>query len=138
LRAALAAADGCGTTEVCYAYISGEVGLQTEWFDFPSFPELCEEMTFNVRVKNVKQLVLLDLVPEFIIPQGLTIIPGSWEVSFPGGPNTFGTYTSIPDPDVVSGNSYSYSEMKIKWLSDSRRRPIVMNFYLALVYNQKQ
>ena len=110
LRAALSAADGCGTTEVCYAYISGEVGLQTEWFDFPSFPQLCEEMTFNIRIKNVKQLVLLDLVPEFIIPQGLSIVPGSWEVSYPGGPETFGSYTSIPDPDVVSGNSYTYSD----------------------------
>ncbi len=110
LRAALSAAAGCGITQACYAYISGEVGLQTEWFDFPVSPQLCEEMTFNVRVKNVKQLILLDLIPEFIIPPGLTIVPGSWEVSYPGGPTTFGTYTSIPNPDIVSGNSYSYSD----------------------------
>ena len=110
LRTALAQADGCNTTEVCYAYISGEVGLQTEWFDFPTNPQLCDTMTFNVLVKNVKQLVLLDLIPTFNIPTGLTVIPNSWEVAYPGGPVTFGPWTAIPDPDSISGNSYSYTE----------------------------
>ena len=58
--AALAAAEGCGETEVCYSYISGEIGLQTEWFDHPGMPTLCDTAIFNVRVKNVKQLTPIE------------------------------------------------------------------------------
>ena len=76
---------------ICYAYVSGEVGLQTELFDFPVNPSLCEEMTLNVRVVNVKELLLLDLEAAFNLPPGLTVIPGSWEATYPGGPTTFGT-----------------------------------------------
>lgn len=89
---------------------SGEVGLQTEWFDHPVAPELCDTMTFNVLVKNVKQLVLLDLVPTFTLPTGLSVIPGSWEVAYPGGPVTLGAWTSIPNPDSVVGNTFAYTD----------------------------
>ena len=42
--------------------------------------------------------------------------PNSWEVAYPGGPVTFGPWTAIPDPDIISGNSYSYSD-DILWSS---------------------
>lgn len=110
VKAALAASGGCGETEVCYTYISGEVGLQTEWFDHPGTPTLCDTVIFNVRVKNVMQLVLLDLVPSFEIPSGITPLTGSWEVSYPGGDAAPLNWTPIgTDPDVVSGNTYTYS-----------------------------
>ena len=109
LRAALSGPNGCGNTEVCYNYISGEVGVQNDWFDLPDNPQLCDTLTFNALIKNVKQLVLLDLDPKFTIPNGLTIIPNSWEVAYPGGPTTMGAWTAIPDPDIINGNKYSYT-----------------------------
>ena len=111
VKAALSASEGCAASEICYTYIFGEVGLQTEWFDLPGDIELCAPVTLNVLVKNTKELLLLDLVPTFDIPQGMSVVPGSWEVAYPGGPTTFGAWTSIPtDPDVISGNTYSYSD----------------------------
>ncbi len=111
--AALSAASGCGSNEVCYVYITGEVGLQTEWFDHPTDPSLCEEMTLSVRVKNVKETTLLDILSSFEVPPGMTVVANSWEVAYPGGPTTFGTWTTVPDPDIVSGNTYSYSDDNI-------------------------
>ncbi len=107
---ALSAAGGCGMNEICYTYITGEVGIQTEWFDHPVDPSLCEEITMSVLVKNVKETVLLDILSSFDLPPGMTVVPNSWEVAYPGGPTTIGTWISVPDPDVVSGNTYSYSD----------------------------
>ena len=110
VRRALGASGGCTASEICYAYVYGEVGLQTEWFDMPNNPQLCEEMTFNVRIKNVRTLPLLDLIPVFDLPTGLVPISGTWEVSHPGGPTAAYDWQPIPtDPDIVIGNSYSYS-----------------------------
>ncbi len=111
VKAALSGSSGCPSSEVCYTYIFGQIGLQTEWFGLPASLPLCGTVTMNVLVKNTKELVLLDLVPMFDLPPGMTIVPGSWEVAYPGGPNTLGTWTNIPtDPDVVVGNTYSYSD----------------------------
>jgi len=111
VKAALAASGGCGESEVCYAYTSGEVGLQSEWFNPLVNPTLCDTVEFFIRVKNVKQLVLTDLEPMFDLPNGLTPITGSWEVSYPGGAVAPLNWISIgTDPDVVSGNTYGYSD----------------------------
>jgi len=110
IRSALSGADGCGATETCYAYVSGDVGLQTEWFDMPSSIGLCDTVTLSVRVANVRDLVLLNIVPEFFIPTGTTVISGSWESAYPGGATTFGPWMSIPNPDIISGNNFSYSD----------------------------
>ena len=118
VRLALGASGGCTNSETCYAYVYGEVGLQTEWFDMPVSPELCEEMTFNVRVKNVRTLPLLDLVPVFSLPTGLVPISGTWEVSHPGGPTAAYDWMPITtDPDIVIGNTYSYSSPTL-WDAD--------------------
>ena len=95
---------------ICYAYLSGDVGIQTEWFDFPTNPNLCDTLDFSVRVTNVRQLLLLDLDPSFLIPPGITVIPNSWQAAYPGGPTTTGVLQAIPDPDVVNGNVFSYSD----------------------------
>jgi len=117
VKAALAASTGCGAAEVCYSYISGEVGLQTEWFDPPNNPTLCDTVIFNVRVKNVKQLVLLDLEPTFELPSGITPLADSWEVSYPGGEVAPLNWTPIgTPPDVVTGNTYAYSD-DVLWSS---------------------
>ena len=111
VKAALGGSGGCAGSEVCYAYISGEVELQSEWFDLPSSSALCEDILFNVRIKNVKELILLDLVPSFDLPPGIQPISGSWEVSYPGGEVAPLDWQPIgSDPDIVSGNSYSYSD----------------------------
>lgn len=111
VKAALGGSGGCASSEVCYAYLSGEVGLQAEWFSLPDSSALCEEIIFNVRVKNVKELVLLDLIPSFDLPPGIQPISGSWEVSYPGGEVAPLDWQPIgTDPDIVNGNSYSYSD----------------------------
>ena len=75
----------------------------------PSNPQLCDELTFNIRIKNVKELTLLDLVTSIEIPEGLVVDPASWEVAYPGGSTTFGTWVSIPAPDQQVGNTYTYT-----------------------------
>ena len=113
VRAALSDSEGCGSNEICYAYLVGEAGLQTEWFDMPSNPGLCEFFTLKVRVKNVKELELFDLITSFELPTGLTVDMTSWQVAYPGGPTTTGTWTSVPAPDLVVGNTYTYSDDNI-------------------------
>ena len=115
VRAALGGGgDACSGTEVCYAYIFGEADLQSEWFSLPTEIDLCEPFMMHVRVKNVKALTLLNLEAAFDLPAGMTVIPGSWEVAYPGGAvdmtGNFGAWTGIPDPDVVSGDNYAYSD----------------------------
>ncbi len=111
VKAALGGSGGCDNSEVCYAYIFGEVGLQTEWFDMPGTPALCDTITFNVRVKNVKQLLVLDLEPTFDLPTGITPVDGSWEVSYPGGEVAPLNWVTIgSNPDIVTGNTYAYSD----------------------------
>jgi hypothetical protein len=117
IKAALGNAGGCSSSEICYAYISGEVGLQSEWFSLPDSSALCEEIIFNVRIKNVKELVLLDLIPNFDLPPGIQPISGSWEISYPGGEVAPLNWQPIgSDPDIVIGNTYSYSDDAI-WSS---------------------
>jgi len=113
IKAVLSGSGGCSGSETCYTYIFGEVGLQTEFFDSPTpaTPGLCDTITFNVLVKNVKQLVLLDLIPEFGLPPGLDPVDGSWQVAYPGGPNNFGAWTDIPDPDSINGRTYMYTDV---------------------------
>ncbi len=111
VKAALGGSGGCANSDVCYAYITGEVGIQSEWFDHPATPALCEEVTFNVRIKNVKELVILDLVPTFNLPPGIEPISGSWEVSYPGGEAAPLNWQPIgSDPDSILGNTYTYSD----------------------------
>ncbi len=115
VRAALGGGgDACSGTEVCYAYIFGEAGIQSEWFSLPTEINLCEPFMMNIRIKNVKALTLLNLEAAFDLPAGLSVIPGSWEVAYPGGAvnmtGNFGAWTGIPDPDVVSGDNYTYSD----------------------------
>ena len=121
VRTAIGGSGACSSSEVCYAYIFGEADLQTEWFSFPECVELCSEVELFVRVKNVKDLPLLDLVPNFTLPFGMSVVPGSWEVAYPGGTvdmqGNFGPWTSVPDPDDVSGLDYSWSDDAL-WNAD--------------------
>ena len=122
VRAAIGGGGTCSSSEVCYAYIFGEADLQTEWFGLPSpAPQLCETFYLNVRTKNVKELLLLEVSPNFTLPFGMSVVPDSWEVAFPGGSvemmGNFGTWTSVDDPDVVSGFNYSWSDQSI-WSSE--------------------
>ncbi len=115
VQAAIAAVSGegepCSGAEICYSYIFGEADLQTEWFlpaSGSAVPELCDEIEFAFRVKNVKVLTLLDLLVMVDIPNGLDVIPGSWEFSYPG--NTTLNWVGILPPDLVSGNHYEYTD----------------------------
>jgi len=109
IMAAIGGSGSCSSSEICYIYVSGEVGIQTEWFDPPTNIDLCGSYYFNMRIKNVKELVLLGLDVNFELPAGVTIDPNSWEVAYPGGPTSPLNWTSVPAPDVVSGNSIAYS-----------------------------
>ena len=120
VRAAIGGGGACASSEVCYAYIFGEADLQTEWFSFPDGIDLCETFTLHVRTKNVKDLVLLNMEPNFTLPFGLSVIPGSWEVAYPGGTvdmtGNFGAWTGVPDPDLVNGLNYAWSD-DVLWSS---------------------
>ena len=109
IMAAIGGSGSCSSSEICYIYVSGEVGLQTEWFDPPANPDLCSEYYFNMRIKNVKELTLLGVDVSFEMPTGVTIDGGSWEVAYPGGPTTPLNWMSVPGPDLISGNSFAYS-----------------------------
>jgi uncharacterized repeat protein (TIGR01451 family) len=58
--------------------------------------------------------------PNFTLPFGLSVIPGSWEVAYPGGTvdmtGNFGAWTGVPDPDLVNGLNYAWSD-DVLWSS---------------------
>ncbi|WP_235293955.1 T9SS type A sorting domain-containing protein [Portibacter lacus] len=109
---ALAGSGTCGSAEDCYAYIAGEADLQTEWYNTPENTDLCQTDTFYIRVKNTKQLALLNLETVVNIPPGITIVPGSWEAAYPGGSvglmGTFGTWNPITPQPNASGTAYTF------------------------------
>ena len=114
VTSALAGNGTCGSGEDCYAYISGEADLQTEWYNTPEMADLCMTDTFYIRVKNTKQLTLLDLETVVNVPPGVNIVSGSWEAAYPGGKlgltGNFGAWTPISPQPLANGTSYSFSD----------------------------
>ena len=128
-----ASAGACVSSLDSYEYISDEADLQVEFF----IPEngvdnigLCDEFCIAARVKNVRTSLLIDLNSIFVLPNGLEFVPGSWEISYPGGPQNYGNgqtaadidldmcsdteaWESIPDPTQIAptrprGTTYAY------------------------------
>ncbi len=103
--------EGCAGAEVCYSYIFGEAELQTSWVlpaNGAPMPELCDEIELGFLIKNVKLLTLLNLNVNVDLPQGLQVVSGTWEYSYAG--ELYNTWHTIPDPDIINGNHYEYSD----------------------------
>ena len=111
-KAALFTALGetqCDAAGACYEYIAEEAEMQGEWSsDATGEYPLCETFDLAVRIKNVRPTILTDIEPEWYFPAGITFVPNSWRVCFPGGPANNGASTPIPDPiaDPNKNNIY--------------------------------
>jgi len=111
-KAALFTALGetqCDAAGACYEYIAEEAEMQAEWSgDATGEYPLCETFEMAVRIKNVRPTILTDIEPEWYFPAGMTFVPNSWKVCFPGGPGNYGTVMSIADPiaDPTKNNIY--------------------------------
>ncbi|MEM9990489.1 MAG: hypothetical protein AAF738_01930, partial [Bacteroidota bacterium] len=133
-----AASEGvCQNASTSYEYISDEADIQVEFF----VPEngfgtiaLCEEFCIAGRVKNVKTSSLVNIVSQFVLPNGLLFTPGSWQISYPGGPNSYDNgvsgdmvlqdcsdmeaWTDIPDPIEVAPTRRRGSTYEYNWAND--------------------
>ncbi|MBK8053014.1 MAG: hypothetical protein IPK35_07020 [Saprospiraceae bacterium] len=89
----------CNQIESCYKYIAEEADIQVEWDPNPSAEySLCDTIDLGVRIKNVKPALLLNILTDFWLPDGLEFIPGSWQACYPGGAGFSAPPYSIPDP----------------------------------------
>ena len=108
-KAALVSTGGaCSDAKACYMYIVGESGLQSEWVTpEPGVMnyELCADIDFETRIKNVRPTTLTNIIPTFYIPTGITVDPASWEMAYPGGPVNFGSYVPLTSVPVFMGSS---------------------------------
>lgn len=121
----LAESGACNATTCCYQYITEEADIQVEWIIEPvrAQTELCDVIEFGTLIKNVKPAVLVDLHAAWYFPyEGFEFIPGSWQVSYPGGPTTMAAWVDIPDPTIMTalstaaGEYYEYTDDAI-WSS---------------------
>ena len=113
IMAALAGSTtACNSIETCYEYVFEEAGLQADFL----LPEagtsyaLCDTIPMAVLVKNVKTTTLTDITMDINLPiVGATIVPGSFEASYPNSGNFNLPFYSISDP-ILSGNNLLYPE----------------------------
>ncbi len=144
----------CAGTGNCFQYIAEEAEIQVEWNPNPSGEYgLCDTIDLGVVVKNVKVATLTDIITEWYFPSGLEFVPGSWTVSYPGGPNNTVAPVSIPDPtpdvnkNTVRGEYWTYTDDAI-WsqyisnnglkgiLSDADSNFIQFNFRVVTVCDE--
>jgi len=87
----------CTSAMCCYEYISGEAEVQNTWeTKSPKYANLCDTVHLEILIKNVKEAILTGLETQFVLPPGLTFVPGSFEYVYPGISGAPGT--SMPDP----------------------------------------
>jgi len=109
--------DACVGSASAYVYETEESGIDIEVVDQPSGPvDLCTEVTYSMRLKNTK--LTTNVNQEFFayLPlSGMTIVPGSWMVSYPNGPTVQSAFVPITgpepnvDPSCSGGNGLCYS-----------------------------
>ncbi len=150
----VAGGGSCLGTGNCYEYIAEEAEIQVEWNPNPNGEYgLCDTIDLGVVVKNVKVATLTDIITEWYFPSGLEFVPGSWTVSYPGGPNNTVAPVSIPDPtpdvnkNTVRGEYWTYTDDAI-WsqyisnnglkgiLSDADSNFIQFNFRVVTVCDE--
>ena len=115
-RAVMAAVAGstsaCNGIKTCYKYIFEEAGIQAD-FLLPNAGEefpLCEVIPMAVLVKNVRTTTVTDLVLDIDLPlDGLEIVSGSFEASYPNSGNFNLDFYPIDDP-LITGNNLLYEE----------------------------
>ncbi len=116
--------DNCSVSETCYRYVTDErvPEIQNEWIApvYADSFKLCEEVDFEFLIKNTRLPLLTNLELEVIIPQGVSLVTGSWEYAYPGGPTNYGPWEQMPDPSMVGSNVYG----QIFGMDDSNIPPI--------------
>jgi hypothetical protein len=102
---------GCTGANDCYFYSTDASDIQLEWVAWPSNIQLCEELTYHVRNKNVRTGTLFN--PSFTIDvnDGVMPLTGSWEYAYPGGPDHMGPWQSAPDPTEISPGVWQFNNV---------------------------
>lgn len=104
-------ANNCENATISYVYDFKASDLQLELVEEPNMPvELCEEVYYAVRTKNVKTGINVDQLFSFYFPsEGINPVSGSWQVSYPHGPTVQSPWQNIgtdPTLNVAGSNAY--------------------------------
>ena len=104
----------CNTNEKCYMYTFGEAAIQGDILSPAAGTEydLCDSIPVAILIKNVKSVTVTDLAIEMQLPiEGATIIPGSFEASYPNSGDLSGAtpFYAIGNP-TINGSQFSYTE----------------------------
>jgi len=101
-RGALLTGDDetCADARDFYIYELEPSGIQLDFEQQPpNAGELCEIYPVSILYKNVKKGANYEQEFGFWFPnQGFEIVPGSFRINYPGGPNVLGPSTMVPDP----------------------------------------
>ncbi len=131
VRAALNAsgfsADACAGSEVSYLYTFVPSDLQLSLYDEPTPPvQLCEEFSYTVLIKNVKEGRNGNQFFDFYFPApGVEPVAGTWEIAYPYGPgNPTAFQPFITEPTSSSVGAYGTQittniEDVHAWLADN-------------------
>ena len=110
----------CDAASACYNYIAEESEIQGEWTrDACDEIELCSTFELGVGIKNVAPSVITDLEPDWWFPSGISFVPGTWRVCYPGGPGNYGVEIPIDDPiadpslNNIYGTNFNYADDSI-------------------------
>lgn len=80
--------------------------LELEVLQEPDFVEVCDTSGyFEFEIYNAKTGFAYDPFATVKLPPGLSIVPGSCEISYPTG----NVYVPIPDPENLGGNAFQWN-----------------------------
>ncbi|MCB0694421.1 MAG: hypothetical protein H6568_03715 [Lewinellaceae bacterium] len=102
---------GCTGASDCYFYTTDASDIQVEWVVSPQNIQLCEEVIYHARNKNVRSGTLFQPSFTFDVNDGVMPLPGSWEYAYPGGPNNMGPWMPAPDATMIEPGVWTFSNV---------------------------
>lgn len=102
---------GCTGASDCYFYTTDASDIQVEWVVSPQNIQLCDEVIYHARNKNVRSGTLFQPSFTFDVNDGVTPVAGSWEYAYPGGPNNMGPWMPAPDATMTSPGIWHYPDV---------------------------
>ncbi|MBK7939842.1 MAG: gliding motility-associated C-terminal domain-containing protein [Lewinellaceae bacterium] len=95
----------CGRDSVWIEFRIERPELELEVLYEPPFIPICDTSGyFEFKIYNAKSGFAFDPFATVKLPPGLSIVPGSAQISYPAG----SVYTDISDPDLLPGNQFQW------------------------------
>ncbi|MDO8365692.1 MAG: gliding motility-associated C-terminal domain-containing protein [Saprospiraceae bacterium] len=97
---------GCGRDTFLIKLNVDRPELELDVWSEPGLLTLCDTSDwFEFEIYNAKIGYAFDLEASVKLPQGLNIVPGSCQISYPEG----APWVNIPDPTMVTGNLFQWA-----------------------------